>query len=197
VIIPQLVSHEKQRDLVRWALRDHARPPNETNLDTHYLLPASGLWSAATNESSRSTLISPRATATSTSTSTSSSSTQPSRRTLVSNDPASPETFAVLLATPKLPAPPSTSLSPMPAFELVKKLRWANIGWYYHWGTKQYDFSQAKVPVDEHVAWLCKEVARGIDWEDVFDGSEGPWPDGDGGWKEWDDEYGGLSKYTA
>jgi alkylated DNA repair protein alkB family protein 1 len=160
VIIPQLVSHEKQRDLVRWALRDHARPPNETNLDTHYLLPASGLWSAATNESSRSTLISPRATAISSSTSTSTSPAQPSRRTLVSNDAASPETFAVLLATPKLPAPPSTSLAPIPAFELVKKLRWANIGWYYHWGTKQYDFSRVKVPVDEQVAWLCKEAVR-------------------------------------
>jgi alkylated DNA repair protein alkB family protein 1 len=129
VIIPQLVSHGKQRDLVRWALRDHARPPIETNLDTHYLLPASGLWSAATNESSRSTLIPPRATATSFPTST--SSAQPSRRTLVSNDAASPETFAVLLATPKLPAPPSTSLSPISAFELVKKLRWASIDWYH------------------------------------------------------------------
>jgi alkylated DNA repair protein alkB family protein 1 len=159
VIIPQLVSHEKQRDLVQWALRDHARSPNETNLDTHYLLPASGLWSAATIDSSRSTLISPRAMATSSSTCTS-PSTQPSRRTLVSNDPASPETFAVLLATPKLPAPPSTSLTPIPAFELVKKLRWASIGWYYHWGTKQYDFSQVKVPVDEQVTWICKEAVR-------------------------------------
>jgi hypothetical protein len=57
--------------------------------------------------------------------------------------------------------------------------------------TEQYDFGQAKAPVDEQVDRLCKEAVRGIDWGDVFYGAEGLWPDDDGGWKEWSGEYGG------
>jgi alkylated DNA repair protein alkB family protein 1 len=78
----------------------------------------------------------------------------------------------------------------VPTGDLVPKLRWANIGRFYHWGTKQYDFSRPKVPVHDHVASICKKAVRTINWSAVFDGSEGSWPEGDAGWGAWTDGYG-------
>jgi alkylated DNA repair protein alkB family protein 1 len=115
---------------------------------------------------------------------------KPSRRELIANEAASPTSFASLAATPKLPAPPSTSLVPVSARGLIKKLRWANIGWYYHWGTKQYDFTRPKVLVDGQVSQYCKRAVKGVDWAKVFDGSEGVWPEDDKGWQDWVETYG-------
>ncbi|KAF9532924.1 hypothetical protein CPB83DRAFT_867295 [Crepidotus variabilis] len=189
VILPNFLSQRKQRNLIRWSLARHARHPNETNLDTHYILPQEGLWNAylaACEDSSKDFDVQPRASA-----SASPASEQPGPRQLINNVPASPSTFSVLSDIPKLPAPPSTTLLPTPVSSLVSKLRWANIGWYYHWGSKQYDFSRRKVEVDTEIRNVCREAVGCIKWDDVFGSGGGEPRDGwgDDNWRTWDETY--------
>ncbi|KAG8981785.1 hypothetical protein FRB90_006990, partial [Tulasnella sp. 427] len=46
VIIPSYISPSAQRSFIRSSLENQARSPNETNLDTHYLIPEKGIWNA-------------------------------------------------------------------------------------------------------------------------------------------------------
>ncbi|KAI0340116.1 hypothetical protein BDW22DRAFT_1360636 [Trametopsis cervina] len=189
VILPSFILPEQQRDLVRWSLKDHARNPNETNLDTHYILPEEGLWNTylrAQDDQEDVQDIQPRA---------STSSIVPpllsGPRQLISNEPASKENFHKLVSTPAAPAPPSPNLRPCPPEFLIPKLRWANIGWYYHWGNKQYDFTRGKIPVSEKYADICKRAVKAVPWDQVFnahDGDIGDWKD-EPRWDTWAESY--------
>ncbi|KAI1788490.1 hypothetical protein LXA43DRAFT_1025374 [Ganoderma leucocontextum] len=202
VLLPSFVPHDEQRRLVRWALRDHARDPNETNLDTHYLIPRDGLWNhylrvrkaecedvdippcaslQAPSEASPNVLPSSLPTV-----------EPPGPRKLIANEPAGPDNYQALTNTPKLPAPPSQSLHPVPISTLVPKLRWANIGWYYHWGTKQYDFSRGPGEIASLVRGVCKSAVRRIPWEMVFGDSidsETGWGEAGPEWTKWNETY--------
>lgn len=147
------------------------------NLDTHYFLPEEGLWNA-----DQDLIVQPRPA------DPSSASTGP--RQLVNNTPASPDNFKTMVETPK-PAPtPSTTAPPLSCSHLVRKLRWANIGWFYHWGTKQYDFAKGKARVDEVVSNVCKEAVRVIDWDEIYNGSDAlEWGDEYLSWKSWNESY--------
>lgn len=184
----------EQRTLVEISLRDHAQHPNETNLDTHYVLPAEGLWNAyvaARANDGHGECIPPRAP------SASSESSQyiaadPGPRKLISNEPASKENYASLASAPTLPYAPSPNAKPMYPAALVPKLRWANIGWYYHWGSKQYDFTRGKIAVNPAYRNICKQAVQSVPWSQVFHDSEdtlkdwGDEPD----WTTWHDSYG-------
>lgn len=130
ILLPGFLSPGKQKELVCWSLADHARQPNETNLDIHYVLPEDGLWNVcerARCDHSQDLCVQPRA---STSSSEIPPTTEPSGpRQLVNNTPATPDNFVALSATPKPPSAPSATVQPMPASALLRKLRWANIGW--------------------------------------------------------------------
>ncbi|KAM5542586.1 hypothetical protein V8D89_003547 [Ganoderma adspersum] len=203
VLLPSFVSHDEQRRLVRWALQDHARDPNETNLDTHYLLPRDGLWSQylrvrkgecegvnilprasqVPSEAGQDILSSPSPT----------TEVEPSGpRKLIANEPATPDNYQALVNTPKLPALPSQSLRPVSVSSLVPKLRWANIGWYYHWGTKQYDFSRGPGEIASLVRGICRSAVERIPWEEVFGDiadSEMDWGSTGPDWPEWKETY--------
>ncbi|KAI0075833.1 hypothetical protein K474DRAFT_1663839 [Panus rudis PR-1116 ss-1] len=190
VLLPSFLSHEEQRRLVRWSLREHSRHPNETNLDTHYILPSEGLWNAYLNSrqvGEPEHIVPPRATYLDPSTVATKETSGP--RQLVSNEPASKSNLATLSSDPKLPAPPSLTVKPLPPSSLISKLRWANIGWYYHWGTKQYDFKRGKIEVDEHLKEVCRTAVNLVPWQEVFgpEGSEG-W-DIDEDWRTWGESY--------
>lgn len=184
IILPSFVSEGTQRDLIRWSLGEHARHPNETNLDAHYVLPPSGLWSTYLH--SPEAIIQPR-----------SPSSRPQDlsgpRHLVSNTPASPATFSLLKTTPKPPPVPSIHAQPLSAGELLPRLRWANIGWSYHWGTKQYDFTREVRPVGEPFRKVCIEVVRNINWHDVFGSPDAEsldgWGDDGPDWQTWWETY--------
>ncbi|KIJ68929.1 hypothetical protein HYDPIDRAFT_172447 [Hydnomerulius pinastri MD-312] len=185
VLLPSFVPPDDQRQLVRWSLRQHARHPNETNLDAHYILPSEGLWNAhleSSTESSKCALVHTRAPLIT----ETSPSTGP--RQLISNDAASPDNFHSLQTLPKPPPEPSATLSECSPSELLPKLRWANIGWSYHWGSKQYDFSKGKGEIDSRVRGLCKSAVSSVPWENVFghDDLEG-WGNDD--WRRWQDTY--------
>lgn len=185
MILPSFVSEETQRDLIRWALRDHARYPNETNLDTHYILPHSGLWS--TYLSSPETIVHPRPPPSTT------LPNSPGPRQLISNTPASPATFSLITSTPKPSSAPSVHAQPISTAQLVPRLRWANIGWSYHWGSKQYDFAREVQPVGEPFRRVCIEVVRSIRWEEVFGGAStkllDDWETASE-WRTWPETYG-------
>ncbi|KAG0211189.1 hypothetical protein BGX28_008369 [Mortierella sp. GBA30] len=44
IYIPAAFTPSAQRTLIRACLKDYSRHPNKSNLDTHYLVPASGIW---------------------------------------------------------------------------------------------------------------------------------------------------------
>ncbi|KAK0450800.1 hypothetical protein EV421DRAFT_1775278 [Armillaria borealis] len=160
VILPSFLSYKEQQDLIRWSLSSQARHPNPTNLDTHYFLPEEGLWNAH-----QDLIVTPRPA-----------------------DPSSESTGPRQL--PKPPPTPSTTAQPLPCSHLLRKLRWANIGWFYHWGTKQYDFAKGKARVDDVLSNVCKEAVRIIDWDEIYNASdEMEWGDEYLSWKSWNESY--------
>ncbi|KAI0293455.1 hypothetical protein BC826DRAFT_384472 [Russula brevipes] len=187
VILPSFVSEDAQRNLIRWSLCEHARHPNETNLDTHYLIPTPGLWSTFLH--SPETIVQPRAP----SLPTSPLPDTPGPRHLISNTPASSATFSLLMNTPRHPPAPSAHAQPLSTAELLPRLRWANIGWSYHWGTKQYDFTREVQPVGEPLRKVCIEVVRSIRWHDVFGPLDAEpldgWGDDGPDWQTWKETY--------
>ncbi|KAF8557347.1 hypothetical protein OG21DRAFT_1494924 [Imleria badia] len=188
VLLPAFISPQDQRRLVIWSLRDHARHPNETNLDAHYVLPHNGLWNAHLQSRTAGTepsLIRTKSSLDSESLSRSSSS---GPRQLISNDPASLDNFSSLQSLPKPPPEPSTTVSDRLPSDLVPKLRWANIGWSYHWGSKQYDFSKGKGEIDPFLRDLCQRAVGTVLWEKVFDEDERKGWGGDD-WRTWKDSY--------
>ncbi|TFK29883.1 hypothetical protein FA15DRAFT_684190 [Coprinopsis marcescibilis] len=183
VILPSFLSHSEQHDLVRWSLERQACYPNPTNLDVHYHLPREGLWTRSLQDPD--SLILPKSL-------DSDTIDTPSYgpRQLVNNAPISVDNYKKLADEPKPPPAPSATVSAASAVTLIPKLRWANIGWYYHWGTKQYDFSQGKGEIDKQLRTICKRAVLSVDWKDVYGGLELDWeqPD-DPEWKHWPDMY--------
>ena len=192
VYLPNLLSHQKQRDLIRWSLKDHARHPNETNLDTHYVLPEEGLWNAhlrSTDTCSDVRDVQPKYSAPDIDLSAYGPPIVGPRR-LISNAPASTDNVASLTlnaaAQPSMaPSPTATAISPS---NLLPKLRWANIGWFYHWGTKQYDFTRGKIDVAPEIKFLCQSIVRAVDWGRVFGGLHLESDTED--WEIWSETYG-------
>lgn len=202
VILPAFVSHDEQRDLIRSSLRDQARNPNETNLDAHYNVPDEGVWTVWENywhdkrhdPSATEIQIYPKAGASPTTYAQPySPPSSETRRTLVDNVAASINTLVTLLATPKPPPEPSSTLTPIPISQALLKMRWANIGRSYHWGTKSYDFKKQLGRFPEDVRHICKRAVRAVDWKDVWGGADqahGDWGDEGEDWDTWHDSYG-------
>jgi alkylated DNA repair protein alkB family protein 1 len=195
VVLPSFVSHQDQKRLVRWALCDQARN-NETNLDAHYILPEEGLWNTFIKSRkglSEDVVIQPIALLCP----EQAVPEVPGPRKLIANTPASPETFSSLSASPKSPPTPSPTVPPFSCSALVPKLRWANIGWSYHWGAKQYNFTKGKGTVSPVIRNVCKSAVELVDWRAVFgDSSEddAEWGHGDG-WHTWTETYGSTSYF--
>lgn len=158
-------------------------------MDTHYILPEDGLWNAWTAarvDSSHDFLVQPKAAI-----KPPAVAPVPSGpRQLVNNEAASPETFETISTTPKPAQEPSPTVQPCLLSSLLYKLRWANIGWFYHWGTKQYDFTKGKGTIDERLRYVCLEAVRTIDWAEVHGVNDGDWGPNGPDWDTWDQTYG-------
>ena len=192
VYLPNLLSHQHQRDLVRWSLKHHARYPNETNLDTHYVLPEEGLWNAhlrSTDPSLDVPDVQPKASMPGIDLSAYMSSAAGPRQ-LISNEPASKDNVGSLTlnAAAQPPMVPSPAAAATPPSKLLPKLRWANVGWFYHWGTKQYDFTRGKIDVAPELKSLCQSIVRAVDWGRVF--GDLHLEDDAEDWKTWPETYG-------
>ncbi|KAF9053611.1 hypothetical protein BDZ89DRAFT_1056195 [Hymenopellis radicata] len=185
VVLPSFLSHQKQRDLIQWSLADQAKHPNPTNLDIHYALPEQGVWNVnlrAQRNPGEDQLVQPRIAVP--------SSLEPTGpRQLINNEPATTDNLKSIINTPKPPATPSTTASPASCSDLCRKLRWANIGWFYHWGTKQYDFGKGKAPVHDTLTYVCKEAVQAVDWDQIYEGTDLDWGDEAFSWRHWDESY--------
>ena len=193
VVLPSFVSAPGQKRLVRWALCDQARE-NETNLDAHYILPEDGLWNTyirVQKDSCEDVLVQPRA-------QVSSERAVPEvtgPRKLVANTSASPENFQYISSSSKPPPTPSPTAQPSPCSVLIRKLRWANIGWSYHWGIKQYDFSKGRGTVNPEIRNLCRSAVELVNWDDVFcdlNEQDIEWGGGGPDWQTWTETYGNI-----
>ncbi|KAL1745606.1 hypothetical protein HDZ31DRAFT_36016 [Schizophyllum fasciatum] len=191
VILPAFVGAAQQRALIRWAVAEHARPPTETNLDIHHLIPPEGVWRAwlraRAHPDAAPLMAVPKAAC------GPPASPSPGPRQPTDNAPASPAAFAALARAPRPPPAPSPAARPAPAAALLRRLRWASLGWSYHWGTKQYDFARGPGAVDARVRAVCAAAVRAVPWGAVFDGGEGAWAEegggGGGGWRAWGETY--------
>ncbi|KAL5490381.1 hypothetical protein ACEPAI_5214 [Sanghuangporus weigelae] len=156
VILPRYLNQELQRRLIRWSLAVHARRPNETNLDTHYRIPAEGLWNLHIRRDTST--LPPR------------DYDSPQNGEMDSASVSNPTTDHSATSTrPRTPPAQPVTHGSATATELLPKLRWANIGWFYDWGTKEYEFSRGKPDVREPIRSICKEIVRIVDWNAVFD----------------------------
>lgn len=189
VVLPSFLSPDDQRHLIQWSLTGQARNPNPTNLDAHYLLPDEGLWNAYAKSRKGDFLdetVQPR-----TFSSTENTPEPPGPRKLIANQSVSPSNFHTVSSSPKTPPTPSTTLTSAPCSALIRKLRWANIGWYYHWGTKQYDFTRGKADINPEIRNVCKKAVESINWEDVFGvSSDLTWGEDGPDWRNWTNSYG-------
>ncbi|RDB21008.1 Alpha-ketoglutarate-dependent dioxygenase alkB [Hypsizygus marmoreus] len=187
VLLPSFVSSEKQKNLVRWSLSDQARFPNETNLDVHYVLPEQGVWNTWLNsrdDPAKDVLVIPKATA-----DTLGAQEPPGPRQLINNTPANAANFSSISSTPKPPQAPSATIKPTLSSALVPKLRWANIGWYYHWGTKQYDFAKGKGAIHPCIRDICRDAVAAVDWRQVYGDTKADLGDTEPDWTTWNETY--------
>jgi alkylated DNA repair protein alkB family protein 1 len=137
---------------------------NETNLNAHYLIPTSGLWQH--HAQSNTELILPKASLPQTDAIFETDKKGPRQR--VENHAASLEDLPKLAEELKLEPTPSSSAKPSSATDLLPRLRWANLGHFYHWGTKSYDLSKKPPPIPCEVREFCRRLVAGVNWDDVW-----------------------------
>lgn len=195
VLLPGFLEPLEQRELIRDTLEKHARSPNENNLDTHYHVPQEGLWlmwreyrkKRQEDPDTKEPIISTKA-------APGSDAIAETKRTLIDNKPASVQNFARMQAIAKPPPPPSSTLHPVPLSSIVPKLRWSNIGHFYHWGTKSYQFfDRTLVPIPSDIREICQRAVRSVDWNSVWSGGrdgEGEWEMGKPNWATWKETFG-------
>ncbi|KAF9431736.1 hypothetical protein BGZ76_011757 [Entomortierella beljakovae] len=184
IYIPAGFTPAAQRTLIKSCLKDYSRHPNKSNLDTHYLVPNSGLWDLHENVfygklscDDPSVLVPRKATmdeqangygsdddSDSNHESGGSKSkiqkpTVPSVRTLV---PITNETPTVPNNIPKNDPEPSSQVPILPPAQLLRKMRWITLGYQYHWPSKTYHFDQ-NAPFPKELCTLSKAVVDAVD----------------------------------
>ncbi|KAG8808584.1 hypothetical protein FRC17_003883, partial [Serendipita sp. 399] len=189
ILLPGYLSPEAQRQLIRSTLEEHAKYPNENNLDTHYQVPQKGLWTTWETCNNRPDIDDMGETIISVKGGLEDTPQQGSMRELIENTPASVNNLAELLAIDKPAPPPSVTVQPLPISKVIKKLRWSNIGYFYHWGTKTYQFDRPLTPIPKDIVDICRSCVETVDWGDVWkDGADleaGEWDDNKPDWSEW------------
>lgn len=201
--MPGYLSPKLQRELVRWSLSEHARPPNITNLDAHYTVPDGGVWRTFLDNRTCPECQPSRNEQYHLPQGADVSEIKQEARPLSSVSPSSSCSITDNIGLSeaehrsKSSPTPLNHLSHAAAADLLSKLRWANIGWFYNWGTKEYDFSLGKVEVDEPVKSLSKKIVDIINWSEVFErnsdldqGERQSTDEEDSTWRKWVDDYG-------
>ncbi|ORY32229.1 hypothetical protein BCR39DRAFT_41711 [Naematelia encephala] len=181
IFIPQYLTTSEQLDLLDDCLSNYTLPPNPLSLSTHYALPSNLFTLYATDSTDliqplhifRPPSVIPL----------------PSSRRTVETEPGSVLGYDEIVARNKewKGDEPSVKLGPKRADELMRDLRWANLGWVYQWSTKSYDFTpDDPIVFPPELAHMCTKVVKSVPWDLVFDQSvEEKQPD----WSTWSDDY--------
>ncbi|KAJ3337995.1 hypothetical protein HDU83_008392 [Entophlyctis luteolus] len=132
ILIPRALSETCQRTLIKQCLRDWARRPNVTNLDTHYVINGEdGIWGLYESEwlerkksggTGKDTIVERR--------------TSEGSESYPDDQLHHDENTAQLKIDP--PTTGTPLLTPMPVSDLIKRWRWCSLGWQYNWSKKIY-----------------------------------------------------------
>lgn len=172
-IIPGALSAAHQRRLIKRCMRDVTRRPNLNNLDTHYELPAEGLWyhfeGHLRNPVKFPDLkILTRANLACSGEKGKDKNRQVSRK-LIENEPLNSAVPMEVLKSNKPPPLASDTVKPLPVSELLYKLRWTNLGLMYHWTSKSYDLNEVlekgretMIQVPQDLATLTTDILQAI-----------------------------------
>lgn len=129
--IPAAVGEAEQKRWIARSLAAYTAPPNTTNLDAHYRIPAAGLWSFFQ------------------------SSARPGGAAVLTIDriPHADDGDAARA----LPA--AVALRREDAKALMRRVRWATLGYPYDWTSKTYDFATDAAPFPADLAAWASLVA--------------------------------------
>ncbi|KAJ1668160.1 hypothetical protein IW140_000674 [Coemansia sp. RSA 1813] len=135
IVIPDVLTDEAQRWLARKCLCDCAHPPNRTNLDPFFELPAESLFSiSAYRPRDRNSMLL-------------------RDQTELIQCRAQHNNIDTGVTVPK----DKFYLQPASAEDLLERLRWCTLGKQYNWTTKEYDLGAS--PFDVEIDGLMKSIA--------------------------------------
>ncbi|RXK40273.1 alkylated DNA repair protein AlkB [Tremella mesenterica] len=186
ILIPQYLSPSQQLQLSQSALEQYTLPPNPLSLSAHYVLPPNlfhlhsidspllikPIYSTLSEEEKERALIAQERAG--------------GNRTMVDTKPEVVVDFEDVLEGNRINEGiiPSSKAGLRTAKELMKELRWANLGWVYQWSTKSYDFTNPEpIPFPTPLAQLCTNIVKSIPWSEVYKDSK------DISWKSWKEDY--------
>ncbi|KAG1236466.1 hypothetical protein G6F68_005948 [Rhizopus microsporus] len=183
IIIPNAFTPKAQRHLIKQCLSVYPRPPNTSNLDTHYIVPASGIWPLyEAQERGELTPDDPefyvpkKAHVDGDDGTYSDSEDEKKQETQVTCSSctqitACSDDFKPIVDEPKPDPPPAPGVPLLPPSELVRKMRWITLGYQYHWPTKTYHLDR-RYPFPKDIAELSKAVVYAV--ENIgYDNGEG------------------------
>lgn len=167
VFLPGHLKIPEQRDLISACLTETTGPASRTNLDTHYVPPVEGWWSAFVSAPER--VIQPRTVKTSSD--VVAPECPPTKRLQVDLPPMTAASFAADLQRGSMrkddPAP-GESVQPSQLRMLIRRLRWTILGLEYHWGTKSYKWDRPPMPMPALITSLTSCIISSIPWSAVF-----------------------------
>lgn len=190
IIIPNAFTPKAQRHLIKQCLSVYPRPPNTSSLDTHYIVPSSGIWPLYEAENSgqltpndsefyvpkKANIKDGEA-----DTYTDSEEEQNKKEAACTQKPAPrreltacSDDFKPVIQEPKPDPPPASSVPLLAPSELIRRLRWVTLGYQYHWPTKTYHLDR-RYPFPEDVAELTKAVVYAVENIGYDDGQGKAW----------------------
>lgn len=174
IIIPNAFTPKAQRHLIKQCLSTYPRPPNTSNLDTHYIIPESGLWPLYEGQESGqlkptdSGYYVPKKNVNDSdmdsTTYSDSEKEQDEEQEKKKEEPltACSDDFKPVIDEPKPDPPAAPGVPSLPPSELVRKMRWITLGYQYHWPTKTYHLDR-RYPFPEDVSRLTKAVVTAVE----------------------------------
>lgn len=178
IVIPNAFTPQAQRSLIKKCLTEYPRPPNTSNLDTHYVIPKSGIWPlyvAQENGNLQPTdpdyYIPKKILEDSDIDTTTYSDSEEEKLIEKPAVTACSVDFKPVISNPKPDPLPAPGVPLLPPAEMLRKMRWITLGYQYHWTTKTYHLDR-RYPFPEDVSDLTKAVVTAV--ENVgYDGKEG------------------------
>ncbi|KAG2200612.1 hypothetical protein INT47_007356 [Mucor saturninus] len=180
IVIPNAFTPKAQRHLISQCLSVYPRPPNTSNLDTHYVVPDSGLWPLYQGQESGSLKPTdpgyyvPKRIIHDSDSDVDSATYSDSEEEKKDPVTACSIDFKPIIDDPKpdpLPAPGVPLLSPS---EMTRKLRWITLGYQYHWPTKTYHLNR-RYPFPKDVSDLTKAVVTAVENIGYDSGDDRAW----------------------
>lgn len=168
IIIPNAFTPVAQRSLIKQCLSVYPQPPNTSNLDTHYVIPETGIWplyEAQENGSLKSTdagyFVPKKAIVDDEDNSSSDDNEEEDAEPKIAPTACSDD-FKPIINDPKPDPLPAPGVPLLPPSELVRKMRWITLGYQYHWPTKTYHLNR-RFPFPADVSDLTKAVVTAVE----------------------------------